>query len=250
METLALGMIETRGYVASVEALDAALKAANVTLVDVQCVKGGLVSIFVEGDVGATKAAIDAGAAAAERVGELVSVHVIPRPHREVDTMMDHDMTRRIGLDFAPKGCQQAVSETHTDSTPAKPRGGVRARYATFEEPAPAPVVEAAPAVEEAPEPPAEPEAEPEPVKEPEPEFKIEEKAEAPEEKAEPEVNREAPVKEEAKGTEKGSEYTEEELSGMTVPQLRTLARQLGVTSIPDIRFAKKRELIDAILNL
>ena len=238
METLALGMIETRGYVASVEALDAALKAANVTLVDVQCVKGGLVSIYVEGDVGATKAAIDAGAAAAERVGELISVHVIPRPHQEVDMMMDHDMTKRIGLDFAPNGCQQAAHESHTDSTPAKPRGGVRARYAQYEEPAPEPVVEEPEAVE--------PEAEP--VEEALPETPAE-PAPGPA-AAEPEVKKEAPAPKKEAKSENGGKYTAEELSGMTVPQLRTLARQLGVTSIPDIRFAKKQELIDAITNL
>ena len=86
----ALGLIETRGLVASIEAADAMVKAANVSL---QCkvhVGGGLVTVMVRGDVGAVKAATDAGAAAAERVGELVSVHVIPRPHAEVDHILPH----------------------------------------------------------------------------------------------------------------------------------------------------------------
>lgn len=84
----ALGMIEVYGYLAAVEALDAALKAANVRLIRVDRVKGGLVSVLVTGDVGATKAAIDAGAAAAERVGQVVSVHVIPRPAADVQRML------------------------------------------------------------------------------------------------------------------------------------------------------------------
>ena len=84
----ALGMIETRGLVASIEAADAMVKAANVTLTCKVHVGGGLVTVMVRGDVGAVKAAVDAGAAAAERVGELVSVHVIPRPHEELEGML------------------------------------------------------------------------------------------------------------------------------------------------------------------
>ena len=84
----ALGMIETRGLVASIEAADAMVKAANVTLTCKEHVGGGLVTVMVRGDVGAVKAATDAGAAAAERVGELISVHVIPRPHEEVEFIL------------------------------------------------------------------------------------------------------------------------------------------------------------------
>ncbi len=79
-----LGFIETKGLVAAIEAADAMIKAASVTLVGKETVGGGLVAVIVEGDVGAVKAAVDAGAAAAKRVGELVSVHVIPRPHSDV----------------------------------------------------------------------------------------------------------------------------------------------------------------------
>jgi ethanolamine utilization protein EutM len=84
----ALGMIETKGLVAAVEAADAMVKAANVSLTGKVHVGGGLVSVFVRGDVGAVKAATDAGAAAAGRIGELVSVHVIPRPHGEVELIL------------------------------------------------------------------------------------------------------------------------------------------------------------------
>ena len=85
--TQALGMIETKGLVASIEAADAMVKAANVTLIGKEHVGGGLVTVMVRGDVGAVKAATDAGAAA-ERVGELISVHVIPRPHEEVEFIL------------------------------------------------------------------------------------------------------------------------------------------------------------------
>ncbi len=84
----ALGMVETKGLVGSIEAADAMLKAANVTLVGRSQIGAGLVTVMVRGDVGAVKAATDAGAAAADRVGELVSVHVIPRPHGEVESIL------------------------------------------------------------------------------------------------------------------------------------------------------------------
>ncbi|MGE3402826.1 MAG: BMC domain-containing protein [Vicinamibacterales bacterium] len=84
----ALGMVETRGLIGSVEAADAMVKAANVTLVGKEYIGQGYVTVLVRGDVGAVKAATDAGAAAARRVGELVSVHVIPRPHAEVERIL------------------------------------------------------------------------------------------------------------------------------------------------------------------
>ena len=88
MKTEALGMIETKGLVGSIEAADAMVKAANVSLAGKVLVGGGLVTVMVRGDVGAVKAAVDAGAAAAERVGELLSIHVIPRPHEEVESIL------------------------------------------------------------------------------------------------------------------------------------------------------------------
>src|SRR4029079_11444024 len=84
----ALGMVETRGFIGSVEAADAMVKAANVTLVGSEYIGAGYVTVLVRGDVGAVKAATDAGAAAARRVGELISVHVIPRPHAEVERIL------------------------------------------------------------------------------------------------------------------------------------------------------------------
>lgn len=84
----ALGMVETKGLIGSIEAADAMVKAANVSLVGKEVIGGGLVTVLVRGDVGAVKAATDAGAAAAQRVGELVSVHVIPRPHGEVEIIL------------------------------------------------------------------------------------------------------------------------------------------------------------------
>ena len=88
MDTNSLGMIETKGLVGAIEAADAMVKSANVQLVGKEIVGGGLVTVMVRGDVGAVKAATDAGAAAAEKVGELVSVHVIARPHSEVDNIL------------------------------------------------------------------------------------------------------------------------------------------------------------------
>jgi ethanolamine utilization protein EutM len=86
--TNALGLIETKGLVGAIEAADAMVKAANVSLIGKQHVGGGLVTVMVRGDVGAVKAATDAGAAAAQRVGELISVHVIPRPHTDVELIL------------------------------------------------------------------------------------------------------------------------------------------------------------------
>lgn len=88
MSADALGMVETRGLVGAIEASDAMTKAADVVLVGKEYIGAGYVTVMVRGDVGAVKAATDAGAAAARRVGELVSVHVIPRPHAEVEKIL------------------------------------------------------------------------------------------------------------------------------------------------------------------
>ena len=100
----ALGMIETKGLVGSIEAADAMVKAANVTLLGKEFIGGGLVTVMVRGDVGAVKAATDAGAAAAGRVGELVSVHVIPRPHNDVEKILP---TTRRWRPFSPRRKRQ-----------------------------------------------------------------------------------------------------------------------------------------------
>ncbi len=88
MDKQALGMVETKGLVGAIEAADAMVKAANVTLMGKEMIGSGLVTVMVRGDVGAVKASVDAGAAAAKRVGELVSVHVIPRPHQDVENIL------------------------------------------------------------------------------------------------------------------------------------------------------------------
>jgi microcompartment protein CcmL/EutN len=94
---IALGMVETKGLVGAVEAADAMVKAANVILLGSEYVGGGYVTVMVRGDVGAVKAATDAGAAAAKRVGELVSVHVIPRPHTDVEMILPKASKGNIG---------------------------------------------------------------------------------------------------------------------------------------------------------
>ena len=88
MQMEALGMVETRGLVAAIEAADAMVKAANVTLIGSEKIGSGLVSIMVRGDVGAVKAAVEAGGAAASRLGEVVATHVIPRPHGDVEKLL------------------------------------------------------------------------------------------------------------------------------------------------------------------
>ena len=92
----ALGMVETKGLVGSIEAADAMVKAANVVLIGKEYIGAGYVTVMVRGDVGAVKASTDAGAAAARRVGELVSVHVIPRPHSEVEKILPKHLLPRI----------------------------------------------------------------------------------------------------------------------------------------------------------
>lgn len=88
-------MIETRGFIGAVEAADAMVKAANVVLTGYEKVGAGLVTVLVQGDVGAVKAATDAGAAAAKKVGELISVHVIPRPHSDVEDVLGGTLLKK-----------------------------------------------------------------------------------------------------------------------------------------------------------
>jgi len=107
MSLEALGMVETKGFVGAVEAADAMVKAANVQLLGKEYIGAGYVTVFVRGDVGAVKAATDAGAAAARRVGELISVHVIPRPHAEVERVLP--VNGRTG--FSPDETSQLQGE-------------------------------------------------------------------------------------------------------------------------------------------
>ena len=94
MALQALGLVETRGLVAAIQAADAMVKAANVKLVTKQQAGGGLISIIVQGDVGAVKAAVDAGAAAANQIGKVVSAHVIPRPHEGMEDILERPPVR------------------------------------------------------------------------------------------------------------------------------------------------------------
>ena len=92
MSQEALGMIETRGLTAAIEAADAMTQAAEVHLIGTEKIGSGLVTVLVRGDVGATKAAVEAGSAAASRLGELVATHVIPRPHEDVEYILPHNL--------------------------------------------------------------------------------------------------------------------------------------------------------------
>jgi len=94
---IALGMVETKGLIGAIEAADAMVKAANVVLVGKEYIGAGFVTVMVRGDVGAVKAATDAGAAAAKRVGELASVHVIPRPHTDVEMILPQNSKGSFG---------------------------------------------------------------------------------------------------------------------------------------------------------
>lgn len=205
----ALGMIEVYGYLTAVEALDSALKAANVTRLDVVKVRGGLVTVLVEGDVGAVKAAMDASAAAAERIGTVVSVHVIPRPASDVERMLK-----------GPGGGPKTEPPETEPEEPGKPEP---------KEPEP-----------KGPEPEERKAEEPEPEPEPEaPEPEKPAQAVMPE-SAEPERKPEAG---------KAAAVTPEEMKAMSVDGLRRLARELEIPSMTraEIRYAKKQELIQKI---
>lgn len=208
----ALGMIEVYGYLTAVEALDSALKAANVTRLDVVKVRGGLVTVLVEGDVGAVKAAMDASAAAAERIGTVVSVHVIPRPASDVERMLK-------GPGGGPK-----TEPPKAEPEPKEPEPEERKDEEPEAEP---PEVDLEP---ETPEPEPEPEA-------PEPEKPAQAAMPEP---AEPERKPEAG---------KAAAVTPEEMKAMSVDGLRRLARELEIPSMTraEIRYAKKQELIQKI---
>lgn len=116
----ALGLIETKGLVAAIESADAMLKAAEVSLLEKTYVGGGLVTVMVCGDVGAVKAATDAGAAAAQRVGELLSVHVIPRPHQELnDVVVSTTVLKQTEAPMTASEETKAEAETEAEAAPA-----------------------------------------------------------------------------------------------------------------------------------
>lgn len=232
----ALGMIETHGLVAAIEAADAMVKAANVSLTRKEEVGGGLVTVMVRGDVGAVKAATDAGAAAAERVGELISVHVIPRPHEELESIL---------TDPDP-GAAPEAPEDDSDAEEEKPAQAAD----DPEEPEAEAIAEADGDDEKAetlPEDEASEEAERTDPEVPEETEAVEpEEAETEEAADEPEVTTAA-----APGKAPVKVYKPGFLSSMSVVKLRELARKLGVDNMTksDIRFAKKQELIEKILD-
>ena len=237
----ALGMIETRGLVGSIEAADALLNAATVSRARKTHVGGGLVTVMVRRDVGAVKAAVDAGAAAAERVGELVAVHVIPRPADEVEYILDPLVPPQPAPEPEPPKTPTPPVEAETTEAPASP--------AEPEAPeASEPSEEPAPEVSEESEPPEESESE------------ASEESESPE-AAEPEPVESSPEEEEdpesaeaeaaAELLRNPAALTKERLLKMRVVRLRELARKLCTATMTrrEIRFAKKEELVARILE-
>ena len=212
----ALGMIETKGLVASIEASDAMVKAANVTLAGKVHVGGGLVTVMVRGDVGAVKAAVDAGAAAAERVGELISVHVIPRPHPELEEILP-------GPEGPPVQGPAEPEPQGPDASPAEP---------------------------EEPETPSQEPEDPEPGEEMEAREMGEPAGEGPEEE-EPADAAETPADAEQDEVplSGGEELTREALEAMSVVQLRALARSVGLETMTrkEIRDGKRDQLLKEI---
>lgn len=218
-QNIALGMIETKGLVGSIEAADAMVKAANVTLIGKVHVGGAYVTVMVRGDVGAVKAATDAGAAAAQRVGELISVHVIPRPHHEVEYI----------LPSLP-----LMDEDDDDNGPDSPQNGGESEP---EEESPAEIEE--------PEETAEPDEEPEAAPEEEPAAPAEEASSAEEEPVETVAETEA----ETKSAKMSEVDIERELEGLAVKELRKLARKTeGIAIVGrEISAANKKLLISEI---
>ena len=211
-------MVEVYGMVPAIEALDAAVKAANVTMVDVICVKGGLVCTLVKGDIGAVKAAIDAAAAAADRIGTVLSIHVIPRPIDSMQSMLDSNpegsqkMARLKALASEESKPEDPKPQGPTDSEPEGPTGSEP------EEPAASETEEA--------------------KDEQTPETRLEETA----------VENAA---EEQKSGSVSSVYTEEELKDMTIAQLRSIVakEKIEIPSPLQWNKLKKREMIQIILD-
>lgn len=255
----ALGMIETHGLVAAIEAADAMVKAANVSLTRKEEVGGGLVTVMVRGDVGAVKAATDAGAAAAERVGELISVHVIPRPHEELEPILrapDRSPAPKAPEDDSDAEEEKPAQAEQAADKPAEPEAeaiaeaagdGMKAEVlpedeASEEAERTGPEIPEETETEEPEDVEAAPEAE-QPEESDEDKESFEEPAEAAEE---PEIKTAA-----APGNAPVKVYKPGFLSSMSVVKLRELARKLGVDNMTksDIRYAKKQELIEKILD-
>lgn len=215
-QNIALGMIETKGLVGSIEAADAMVKAANVTLIGKVHVGGAYVTVMVRGDVGAVKAATDAGAAAAQRVGELISVHVIPRPHHEVEYILP----------------SLPLMDDDDDNGPDSPQNGGESE----------PKKELTEETEETEEN-VEPVEEPEAVPEEEPAVPAEDLSPAEEEPVE------TTVADETKSANMSEIDIARELEGLAVKELRKLARKTeGIAIVGrEISAANKKLLISEI---
>lgn len=204
MSRRALGLIETYGYVAAVEALDSALKAANVQLIGCEMVKGGIVTIEIGGDVGSVKASVDAAATAAGRIGRVLSTHVIPRPSGEVEKILPNEFKKAEGdrTEMKTEDEPQSAPQINMYNEQTTPASNIYSEQ-------------------------------------------IPEAVNVDDEKAQPDETEKIiePLESEIK--------TREELKGMKTVELRNLARHLNGISIDrkDIKFSKKQELIDAILE-
>ncbi len=226
----ALGLIEVYGYLSAVVALDSALKAADVHLVNVEKVKGGLVTVLITGDVGAVKAAIDTSAETAGRIGKLVAVHVIPRPDQAVGNICYPKKDTAIhGTQEKQLTDQEPVSEEQeVQKKPEEPKESEKSKESEEQK-----ELEAA--------------KEPEELKEPERLKDIEvpkesDKLKEPEESKNQEEQEKKPVK-------KSSDITIESMQSMTVDQLRNLARKLELPDMTrkEIKFANKKKLLQSL---
>ncbi len=273
----ALGMIEVYGYLAAVEALDSALKAANVTMVDVTLVQGGLVTVLITGDVGAVKAAMDASRTAAERVGKVISVHVIPRPSEKIEKLLPARTANTPPSGEAPEAADRQETtafskEEEPLSMPAGPdTGDSEAMNAPLSEQREEPELQQRQELQKEPEQQQEPEIQQEPEMQPEQELQLE-LEQQPEQGLQPEpdltqeqkpnskMSKKQPAKAEVQLSKENSgeenyngigrkQATPEQLKEMTVEHLRGLARELGITNMTrkQIRFATKHELIESI---
>lgn len=228
----ALGLIEVYGYLPAVEALDSALKAANVSLVDVTLVEGGLVTVMITGDVGAVKAAVEAAKVSAAKVSKLISVHVIARPSKELDKILTYKKKEIIGLKADTAG-QEIIPVVDAPQLEVELVDALHVEEKAVEE-AQEIVQEEAPEIvqEEVQE-----EAEVQEVE------KILDDTQLPTDLVHEE--RESHEKE----IPEHEQITLEEMQSMTVDRLRKLARDLEVNNMTrkEIRFATKHELIDKI---
>ena len=268
----ALGMIEVYGYLAAVEALDSALKAANVTMVDVTLVQGGLVTVLITGDVGAVKAAMDASRTAAERVGKVISVHVIPRPSEKIEKLLPARTANTPPSGEAPEAADRQETtafskEEEPLSMPAGPdTGDSEAMNAPLSEQREEPELQQRQELQKEPEQQQEPEIQQEPEMQPEQELQLEleqqpeqelqlELEQQPEQGLQPEpdltqeqkpnskMSKKQPAKAEVQLSKENSgeenyngigrkQATPEQLKEMTVEHLRGLARELGITNM------------------